>query len=54
MSAPHDDDAEHRLIGAIMLGGLDGHAQSETRDVAKMINDLVPKEFQHSWKALSQ
>lgn len=31
---------------------LDPHAQKETRDVAQMINDQVPKVFEHSWKAL--
>jgi thymidylate synthase (FAD) len=31
---------------------LDPHAQAETREVAQMINDQVPKEFEHSWKAL--
>lgn len=31
---------------------LDPHAQAETREVAQAINDLVPKEFEHAWKAL--
>jgi len=31
---------------------LDSHAQEETRDIAQLINDKVPQEFQHSWKAL--
>lgn len=31
---------------------LDPHAQKETQEVAQKINDLVPKEFEHSWKAL--
>jgi thymidylate synthase (FAD) len=31
---------------------LDPHAQKETRDIAQMINDAIPKEFEHSWKAL--
>ncbi len=31
---------------------LDAHAQQETQEIAKMINDLIPSEFQHSWKAL--
>lgn len=31
---------------------LDPHAQAETREVAKMINDQVPKELEHSWTAL--
>jgi len=31
---------------------LDPHAQLECQEVAKMIYDLVPKEFQHSWAAL--
>ena len=31
---------------------LDSHAQSATRDIAKMISEQVPQEFQHSWKAL--
>lgn len=31
---------------------LDSHAQAETRKVAQMINEQVPKEFEHSWKAL--
>ena len=33
---------------------LDSHAQSATRDIAKMISEQVPQEFQHSWKALMQ
>lgn len=33
---------------------LDPHAQEETRQVAQMINDQIPKEFEHSWKALMQ
>lgn len=31
---------------------LDPHAQNATRDIAQMINDNIPQEFQHSWKAL--
>lgn len=31
---------------------LDPHAQQETQEVAKQINQLVPQEFQHSWQAL--
>jgi thymidylate synthase (FAD) len=31
---------------------LDPHAQAETREIAEKIRDLVPKEFEHSWKAL--
>lgn len=31
---------------------LDPHAQNATRDIAQMINDSIPQEFQHSWKAL--
>jgi len=31
---------------------LDPHAQEETRQVAQQINDLVPQELSHSWKAL--
>jgi thymidylate synthase (FAD) len=31
---------------------LDPHAQTETQEIAQMINDQVPKEFQYSWKAL--
>lgn len=31
---------------------LDPHAQQETREIAQMINDNIPSEFQHSWKAL--
>lgn len=31
---------------------LDPHAQLATQEVAKQINGLVPKEFEHSWKAL--
>lgn len=30
------------------------HAQAETREVAQKIFDLVPKEFEHSWKALTK
>lgn len=33
---------------------LDPHAQKEVQDVAKLINDLIPSEFQHSWKALME
>lgn len=31
---------------------LDPHAQKETQEIAQKINDLVPKSFEHSWKAL--
>lgn len=31
---------------------LDSHSQAETREVAQKINDLIPSQFQHSWKAL--
>jgi len=31
---------------------LDPHSQEETREVAQMLNDRVPKEMQHSWNAL--
>lgn len=31
---------------------LDPHAQQETQEIAKQLNNLVPKEFEHSWKAL--
>lgn len=31
---------------------LDPHAQKETQEIAQKINDLVPSEFEHSWKAL--
>jgi thymidylate synthase (FAD) len=31
---------------------LDPHAQAETREIAEHIQRLVPKEFEHSWKAL--
>jgi len=31
---------------------LDPHAQEETRNIAQLINDKIPKEFEHSWKAL--
>lgn len=30
----------------------DSHAQRETQEVAQLINKLVPKEFEYSWKAL--
>ena len=30
------------------------HAQAETREVAQKIFDQVPKEFEHSWKALTK
>jgi len=30
----------------------DPHAQEETRNIAQLINDKIPQEFQHSWKAL--
>lgn len=31
---------------------LDPHAQAETREVAEIINKLIPVEFEHSWSAL--
>ncbi len=31
---------------------LDAHAQAETSEIAQLINNLIPKEFEHSWKAL--
>lgn len=31
---------------------LDSHAQQETQEIAKMINDLIPDNFKHSWDAL--
>ena len=31
---------------------LDSHAQQETQEIAKMINDLIPDNFKHSWNAL--
>ena len=31
---------------------LDAHSQAETRDIAQKINELIPEEFEHSWKAL--
>ena len=31
---------------------LDPHAQNATRDIAKLINEQIPKEFVYSWKAL--
>lgn len=31
---------------------LDPHAQQETREIAEKIQALVPKEFEHSWRAL--
>lgn len=31
---------------------LDAHAQAETREIAQQIHDLVPTQFEHSWKAL--
>lgn len=31
---------------------LDPHAQEETRQVAVQINELIPKEFKHSWSVL--
>jgi thymidylate synthase (FAD) len=31
---------------------LDSHAQGATQEVAQKINELVPSEFTHSWKAL--
>lgn len=31
---------------------LDAHAQAETREIAQLINDNIPEQFQHSWKAL--
>lgn len=31
---------------------LDPHAQEEVQEVARHINRLIPKQFEHSWKAL--
>lgn len=31
---------------------LDAHAQQETQEIAKKINDLIPVQFEHSWRAL--
>ena len=31
---------------------LDSHAQAETREIAQMINELIPEEFKYSWEAL--
>ena len=31
---------------------LDSHAQAETREIAQMINDLIPEDFKYSWEAL--
>jgi thymidylate synthase (FAD) len=31
---------------------LDPHAQGETQEIAQLINAAIPKEFEHSWKAL--
>ncbi len=31
---------------------LDPHAQQETQEIAKQINNLIPSEFEYSWKAL--
>lgn len=31
---------------------MDPHAQAETREIAEMINQLVPMHFEHSWEAL--
>lgn len=33
---------------------LDAHAQQETQEIAKMINNSIPKEFEHSWRALME
>lgn len=33
---------------------LDPHAQEETRQVAQKINDNIPDEFKHSWRALME
>lgn len=33
---------------------LDPHTQQETQEVAKLINQDIPKDFQHSWKALME
>jgi thymidylate synthase (FAD) len=32
----------------------DAHAQSETRDIAFMMDVAIPKEFKHSWNALTK
>lgn len=31
---------------------LDAHAQAETSEIAQLINNLIPKDFEYSWKAL--
>lgn len=31
---------------------LDAHAQAETQEIAQLINNGIPQQFQHSWKAL--
>lgn len=31
---------------------VDAHAQSETREIAQMINNLIPNDFEHSWRVL--
>lgn len=33
---------------------LDPHAQKETQEVARLIDSLVPRGFEHSWQALMQ
>jgi len=33
---------------------LDAHAQQETQEIAQLINASIPKEYEYSWKALTQ
>jgi thymidylate synthase (FAD) len=33
---------------------LDPHSQRETQEIAKMISDNIPKEFNASWNALME
>jgi hypothetical protein len=32
----------------------DGHAQLEAQQFAEMLQSVIPKEFEHSWKALTK
>ena len=58
MFLPQNTMTEWYWTGSLMFFArvckqrLDPHAQQETREIAQMINDKIPKEFEHSWKAL--
>lgn len=39
-------------FGRVVRQRTDGHAQKATGDLVRMIGSALPKEFEHSWKAL--